>query len=121
MRICLFVLFLATTGSIELKLALKLQMVQMGQEEPTLGSEVIIILRLRAKERVSVLRSLSSDAFHMCCEGDVEQESNAGRDKTPESPHLALYGRSLTLGCFVSRAGHGGLKPPSLRSVCAVN
>lgn len=55
-------LYLERSGQIVLKMALKLQLVRIGQEEPSLSSEVIIILWPPVKERVSVLRSLS----HMC-------------------------------------------------------
>lgn len=44
-------LYLERIGQIELKLTLKLQLVQIGQEEPSLGSEVIIILWLVVKEK----------------------------------------------------------------------
>lgn len=55
-------LYLERSGQIVLKMALKLQLVRIGQEEPPLSSEVIIILWPPVEERVSVLRSLS----HMC-------------------------------------------------------
>lgn len=44
-------------------MALKLQMVHIGQEEPSFSSEVIIILWPPVEERVSVLRSLSHMYF----------------------------------------------------------
>lgn len=55
-KICLhihifFSLYLERTGQIELKLTLQLQLVQIGQEEPSFSSEVIIILWLVVKEK----------------------------------------------------------------------
>lgn len=55
-------LYLERSAQMVLKMALKLQTVHNGQEEPSFSSEVIIILRPPVEERVSVLRCLS----HMC-------------------------------------------------------
>lgn len=65
-------LYLERTGQIELKLTLKLQLVQIGQGEPSFSSEVIIILWLVVKEK-SVLTSLSSDASHMYYDCEAQQ------------------------------------------------
>lgn len=56
-------LYLARSAQIVLKMALKLQMVHIGQEEPSFSSEVIIILWPLVEERVSVLRCFSHMYF----------------------------------------------------------